>query len=63
MSEIINLRRARRQRARQDKRRQADANAAQHGIGKAARKAASRAKQRRTAYLDGHRADRSIDDE
>lgn len=54
MKKVINLRQARKQRSRADKRVEADANAARHGRSKAqkAQEAAAVAKARR--HLDGH---------
>lgn len=55
MAEIVNLRRARKARARAEARSAADANAARHGLGKGARAtlAAEAAQIRRT--VDGAR--------
>lgn len=57
MAEIINLRQARKTRARDEKRAAADENAARHGRSKAL-KALERARNdRAAAELDGHRRD------
>ncbi|MEY3005409.1 MAG: hypothetical protein RLZZ491_2585 [Pseudomonadota bacterium] len=52
---IINLARVRKTRARADKRRQADANAARHGQTKAERDAAAQAAERAARHIDQHR--------
>ncbi|MDQ7080504.1 MAG: DUF4169 family protein [Paracoccaceae bacterium] len=63
MVEIVNLRRARKQRARQERQRRADANAALHGISKSARDADSKAEALREARLEGHVLDeKPVDD-
>jgi hypothetical protein len=55
---VVNLSRARKARARDDKKRQADANAARHGRSKAERQAAEAAKDRAARHLDGHERDK-----
>ncbi|WP_353472374.1 DUF4169 family protein [Salipiger sp. H15] len=61
MSNVINLNRFRKDRARADRRAQADENAARHGRSKAEkqREAAEAAKSARD--LDGHRRDAPAD--
>ena len=61
MAEIVNLRRARKAKARDDARRAGDENAAKHGRsgGEKARDAAERAAEIRR--LDGHRREREGD--
>ncbi len=54
---VVSLSRARKTRARDDKRRQADANAARHGRTKAERAADEAATARRDRHLDNHERD------
>ena len=54
-AKIVNLSRARKSRARDDKRRQADANAARFGQTKAEREAAARATEKAAKHLDQHK--------
>ncbi|WP_439137701.1 DUF4169 family protein [Roseicyclus sp.] len=54
-AKIVNLSRARKTRARDDKRRQADANAARFGQTKAERDAATRAAEAAARHLDQHK--------
>ncbi len=62
MSGVVNLRQARKARARDAAKREADANAARHGRtkGQKAREAADKA--RAEAHLDGHRREGSEGD-
>ena len=53
MAEIVNLRRARKDRDRQAAERQATENRARFGQGKAARKVAEQAEEQRYRLLDG----------
>ena len=55
MTTPINLNRARKARAREEARRQADANAARHGRTKAGREAERAAAEARARRLDQHR--------
>jgi len=55
---VVNLSRARKARARDDKRRQADANAAKHGRSKAERQAGQEQAERAKRHLDGHERDK-----
>jgi len=54
---VVNLTRARKTRARDEKRRLADANAVKHGRGKAERQAEEASAARDRAHLDGHKRD------
>ena len=54
-AKIVNLSRARNTRARDDKRRQADANAARFGRTKAERDADAQAAEKATRHLDQHK--------
>lgn len=55
MSRIVNLNRARKDRARTEKRSEADANAAKFGRTKAERQAEAARTAREAAILDGHK--------
>lgn len=55
MADITNLRQFRKQKARDDKRRQGDANAARFGVSRGDRVAASAAVERDGRFLDQHR--------
>ena len=55
MSKIVNLRTARKQTARADKRRDADGAAAKHGRTKAERARDALEAEKLRAYLDNHR--------
>lgn len=57
MAEIINLRQARKMRARDDKRAAADENAARHGRSKALKALEKARNDRAKATLDAHRLD------
>ncbi|NKX46114.1 DUF4169 family protein [Roseicyclus persicicus] len=52
---VVNLTRARKARARDEKRQAADANAARHGRTKAEREAEARDAERAARHLDQHR--------
>ncbi|SLN21062.1 hypothetical protein PSA7680_00787 [Pseudoruegeria aquimaris] len=56
-ADIINLNRARKARARDEKRKAADANALRHGLTKAQKAALKAEKQRAETALDQHRTD------
>jgi hypothetical protein len=58
MAGIINLRTERKQKARADKRKQADANAARHGRTKAEKKQQKETDERLNRHLDSHERDR-----
>lgn len=60
-AKIVNLSRARKTRARDDKRQKADANAARFGQTKAERDAATRAAEAASRHLDQHK--READEE
>lgn len=60
-AKIVTLSRARKTRARDDKRRQADANAALFGRTKAEREAEARAAEKAARHLDQHK--READEE
>lgn len=55
MAEIVNLNRARKDRARSERRAKADANAARFGRSKAQRTAETQDADRARSHLDGHR--------
>ena len=55
MTGIVNLNRARKERARAEKRQQADANAARFGRTKAERQAEAARAAREAAVLEGHK--------
>lgn len=57
MTQIINLNRARKDKARADKRKQGDANAAKHGRTKAERLRDEAEAERAARILDQHRRD------
>ena len=57
MTQIINLNRARKDKARADKRKQGDANAAKHGRTKAERLRDEADAERQAHLLDQHRRD------
>lgn len=64
MSKIINLRTHRKQSARAEKRREADAQAARYGRSKAERMAQATNAEKARAHLDGHQiADRVTPDQ
>ena len=56
---LVNLRRARKQKARQDARAEADTNAARHGEVKPVRALRAAREELETRRLDGHRRDTS----
>lgn len=62
MSNIVNLRTMRKRKAREDARKAADANAAQHGESKAARRGRETTQQNAERALDGHRRDPASSD-
>ena len=53
--EIVNLRQARKRAAREAARREADANAARHGLSKGERRRQEAERAKASAHLDGHR--------
>ena len=57
MSKVVNLRQARKARARDADRREADGNAARHGRTLAERRAEDAAAKAAARHLDGHRRD------
>lgn len=57
MSKVINLRRAKKARARAEKRAQADTNAVLHGRSKAEKTLAKAQAEKAERALDGHRRD------
>ena len=59
---VINLRTKRKQKARADKRTEADANARQHGRSKAERELTEAQKRIEVTRLDGHRLEHPDDD-
>lgn len=58
MAEIVNLRTARKQKARAEARAEAAANAARHGQGKAARALQQAEADKAARLLDGHRLEK-----
>lgn len=58
MSKVVNLRRARKAKARGEAARSADANAARHGRTKAERRAEEDAADRAARHVDGHEVER-----
>ena len=52
---VVNLTRARKSRARDEKRQKADANAAKFGRSKAEREAAAKDAEKAARHLDGHK--------
>ena len=58
MADIVNLRRARKDRAREAARKAGDANAAKHGRGKGARARQDAEEAARVRQLDGHLRER-----
>lgn len=62
MADILNLRQARKRRARDAARREGDANAVKHGRPKAARRLDAAVTSLETRRLDGHRRDREAPD-
>jgi hypothetical protein len=57
MGEVVNLRQARKRKARAEREETAAGNRALHGRSKAAREADRKAGERDRAFLDGHRRD------
>ena len=62
MADIINLRQARKTKARADKERQAEANRAKFGQSKAARQARLREEERTDRQLEGKKRDVPVDE-
>ena len=58
MSKIVNLRAARKSKARAESRRAADANAVRHGLTKAEKKLAAARNAQARARIDAHRRDK-----
>ena len=58
MAQIVNLRRARKAKARDDKAAQADANRIKHGIAKPVRNLAKARADKEKAAADAHKLDR-----
>ena len=57
MAEIVNLRRARKNRARADKEREADANRVKHGVAKPVRDLAKARAEKDKREADAHKLD------
>lgn len=57
MSQPINLNKVRKEKARKDKRAEADRNAVVHGLTRAQKDAAAKEAARRKALLDGKKSD------
>ncbi|MER2509558.1 DUF4169 family protein [Amaricoccus sp.] len=55
MSEVVSLRQARKRAERATARREADANAAKHGLSKGERRRQKAEREKAGAHLDGHR--------
>jgi hypothetical protein len=60
--DVINLRRARKERARREKRERGDMNATVHGVSRAERTLAESRSELEARKLDGHRRDAGADD-
>jgi phage protein D len=63
MAEIVNLRTARKQKARAEARAEASANAARHGQSKAERALRTAEAEKAARSLDGHRLEREPGDD
>lgn len=63
MAEIVNLRMARKRKAREDRMRQADENRVRHGQTKAGRHAAETDARRQLATHEAHRRERTDGDD
>lgn len=57
MSEIVNLRRARKAKARREKETQAEANRVKHGVAKSARDLAKAREEKEKRAVEGHKLD------
>ena len=57
MAEIVNLRRARKAKARDEKAREADANRVKHGVAKSARDLAKARAEKDKSAVDAHKLD------
>jgi Domain of unknown function (DUF4169) len=57
MAEIVNLRRARKGKARSEKEREAEANRARHGVAKSARDLAKAREEKDKRTVDAHKLD------
>lgn len=62
MAEIVNLRQARKNRARAEKEKNAEANRVLHGTPKAARKLEQARRQQADSRTEGHKLDGDLDD-
>lgn len=62
MAEIVNLRLARKAKARAEKEARADENRRQHGLSKKEKSAAKRVQDEAAKHVDGHRLDDKTDD-
>lgn len=62
MAEIVNLRMARKHRARTDKERQAEQNRALHGRSKAQREHDRQTAEKAEKFIEGHRISRDTDE-
>jgi hypothetical protein len=58
VAEIVNLRTARKQKARQDKEREADRNRTFHGLSKAERERSRHEAEKASLHLDAHRREK-----
>lgn len=62
MAEIVNLRMARKRKARDAKERQADENRQLHGLTKVEREVYRLVRDREAAHIEGHRRERGDDE-
>jgi hypothetical protein len=62
MAEIVNLRRARRNKARAEKEREADANRAKHGVAKRSRDLAHARAEKEKHAVEAHKLDGAIEE-
>lgn len=63
MADIVNLRRFRKAKARQDKERQADENRRAHGLTKQQKTDAQRTQDEAKRHVDGHRLEDETDND
>ncbi|MHA6643112.1 DUF4169 family protein [Mesorhizobium sp. A623] len=63
MTEIVNLRMARKHKVRTDKERQAEQNRALHGRSRAQRDSDRKAAEQAEKFIDGHRLSRDTDEQ
>ncbi len=63
MAEIVNLRQARKQKARTEKERTAEQNRVLHGRTKAEKAAADKSSEKAVRFIDGHKRERPDKDD